>query len=72
MALTGRTGKFDFVNEDPCEKLLDCRQQKNSSRSRRMQGCQIFLVPKYPNEENYTKLPQNVPNGHKIFPMAVK
>jgi hypothetical protein len=46
--------------------------KKNSSRSRRMQGCQIFLVPKYPNEENYTKLPQNVPNGHKIFPMAVK
>jgi hypothetical protein len=22
--------------------------------------------------KNYTKLPQNIPNGHKIFPMAVK
>jgi hypothetical protein len=36
------------------------------------QGCQIFLGPKYQNEEKYTKLPQNLPNGHTIFPMAVK
>jgi hypothetical protein len=36
------------------------------------QGCQIFLGPEYQNGENYTKLPQNIPNGHKIFPMAVK
>jgi hypothetical protein len=37
-----------------------------------MQGCQIFLGPKYQNREKYTKLPQNTPNGHKTFPMAIK
>jgi hypothetical protein len=36
-----------------------------------VQGCQIFLGPKYQNREKYTKLPQNIPNGHKVFPMAV-
>jgi hypothetical protein len=36
------------------------------------QGCHIFLGPKYQYREKYTKLPQNIPNGHKIFPMAVK
>jgi hypothetical protein len=30
------------------------------------QGCQIFLGTTYPNVEIYTKLPQNVPNGHNI------
>jgi hypothetical protein len=35
------------------------------------QGCRIFLGPKYQKGEKYTKLPQNIPNGHKIFPMAV-
>jgi hypothetical protein len=29
-------------------------------------GCQIFLGPKYQNWEKYTKLPQNIPDGHKI------
>jgi hypothetical protein len=37
-----------------------------------VQGCQIFLGPKYQNGEKYAKLPQNMPNGHKIFTMAVK
>jgi hypothetical protein len=36
------------------------------------QGCQIFIGPKYQSGEEYTKLPQNIPNGLKIFPMAVK
>jgi hypothetical protein len=36
------------------------------------QGCQIFLGTKYPNGGKYTKWPQNIPNGHKIFPMAAK
>jgi hypothetical protein len=31
------------------------------------QGCQIFVGPKYQNVEKYTKLPQNIPNVHKIF-----
>jgi hypothetical protein len=42
------------------------------SPDRRVQGCQIFLGPKYQNGEKYIKLPQNVSNGHKIFPMAIK
>jgi hypothetical protein len=37
-----------------------------------IQGCQIFLGTKYQNLEKYTTRPQNIPNGHKIFPMAVK
>jgi 23S rRNA A2030 N6-methylase RlmJ len=37
-----------------------------------IQGCQIFIGPKYQNGENYTKLQQNISNGHKRFPMAVK
>jgi hypothetical protein len=37
-----------------------------------MQGCQIFLGTKYQSGEKYTKLPQNIPNGPKIFPIAVK
>jgi hypothetical protein len=36
------------------------------------QGCQIFLGPKYQNGGKYTKLPQNTPNGRKIFPIALK
>jgi hypothetical protein len=35
------------------------------------QGCQIILGTKYQNGEKYTKRPQNTPNGHKLFPMAV-
>jgi hypothetical protein len=34
-------------------------------------GCQIFLGPKYQNGEKYRKFPQNIPNGHKIFPVAL-
>jgi hypothetical protein len=36
------------------------------------QGCQIFFGPKYQNGGKYTKLPQYIPNGYKIFLMAVK
>jgi hypothetical protein len=39
---------------------------------RLQQGCQICLGPNYQNGDKYTKLPQNIPNGHKIFPMSVK
>jgi hypothetical protein len=34
--------------------------------------CQIFIGPKYKNGGKYTKLPQNKPTDHKIFPMAIK
>jgi hypothetical protein len=33
------------------------------------QDCQIFLGPKYQNGGNYTKLPQKIPNGRKMFPI---
>jgi hypothetical protein len=36
------------------------------------QGCQNFLGPKYQNRGKYTRLTKNIPNGHKIFPMAIK
>jgi hypothetical protein len=32
----------------------------------------FFLVQNTKTGKTYTKLPQNIPNGHKIFPMAVK
>jgi hypothetical protein len=31
-----------------------------------------FFGTKYQNREKYTKGPQNIPNGHKIFPMTIK
>jgi hypothetical protein len=34
------------------------------------QRCQIFLCTAYQNEEKYTKLPQNIPNGHIRYQMA--
>jgi hypothetical protein len=36
------------------------------------QGCQIFLCTTYQNEINTPKWPQYIPNGQKIFQMAVK
>jgi hypothetical protein len=35
-------------------------------------GCQIFLGTTYQNGKNVSKWPQSIPNGHKIFQMAVK
>jgi hypothetical protein len=40
------------------------------SSSAAVQGCQIFLGTTYQNGKN-TKLPPNVPNGHKIYQSAV-
>jgi hypothetical protein len=36
------------------------------------QGCQIFLVQNTKNGRKYIKLPLNIPNGNKIYHMAVK
>jgi hypothetical protein len=36
------------------------------------QGCQIFLGTVYQNGEKYSKLPQNIPDVHKIYQMAEK
>jgi hypothetical protein len=35
-------------------------------------GLPDFFGPKYQIGGKYTKLPQNIPNGHKKFSMAVK
>jgi hypothetical protein len=36
------------------------------------QGCQIFLGPNIPNWEKYSKWTQTIPNGHKLYQMALK
>jgi hypothetical protein len=36
------------------------------------QGCQMFLGTWYQNRIKCTKWTQNVPNGHRIFPMPIK
>jgi hypothetical protein len=36
------------------------------------QGCQIFLGTIYQKGGKYTKVPQNMPNVHKIYQMAAK
>jgi hypothetical protein len=35
-------------------------------------GLPDFVDKIYRNVEKYTKLPQNIPNGHKIYQMPVK
>jgi hypothetical protein len=35
-------------------------------------GLPDFSWSEIPKGGKYTKLPNNIPNGHKIFPMAVK
>jgi hypothetical protein len=51
-------------------------QRRQSGRLRLIdggwQGCQTFLGTTYQNGKNAQKLPQNMPNVHKIFQMAVK
>jgi hypothetical protein len=36
------------------------------------QGCQIFLGPNIPKCKKYTKWPQTLPKGHKLYQMAVR
>jgi hypothetical protein len=37
-----------------------------------MQGCQIFIDTIYQNGGKYTKITTTLPNGHKVYQMAVK
>jgi hypothetical protein len=37
-----------------------------------VQGCQIFLGPNIPNWEKYDKCRQTIPNGRKLYQMAIK
>jgi hypothetical protein len=36
------------------------------------QGCNIFMGKTYQNGGKYAKLPLNIPNGRKIYQMAVQ
>jgi hypothetical protein len=36
------------------------------------QGCQIFLGPNIPKHIKYTRLPETIPKGRKIFQMVIK
>jgi hypothetical protein len=56
-------------HENNCSRKTTLQVDANVAST---QGCQIFLGPKYQNGVKDTKLPQNIPNGHKIFPMVVK
>jgi hypothetical protein len=49
------------------------RNNFNGTDRRLLQtGLPDFSWSKIPKWGKYTKLPQNIPNGHKVFPMAVK
>jgi hypothetical protein len=50
---------------------VEARFRAGLSQKRRYKGCQIFYCTQYQNEENYTKLPQNITNGLKIYQLAV-
>jgi hypothetical protein len=41
-------------------------KHRKDSPKRQEQGCQIFLGTTYQNGKNIPKLPQNIPNDHKI------
>jgi hypothetical protein len=46
--------------------------QECASSTKLVKGCQIFLGTTHQKGKKYTKEPQNIPNGHKIYRMAVK
>jgi hypothetical protein len=64
--VSGNTCACSACKREEEKERIEERQMEN------IKGCQIFLGPKYQNGDKYTKLPQNIPNGHKIFPMAIK
>jgi hypothetical protein len=45
---------------------------KAPARPSQQQGCQILLGATYQNGENFTKWPQNMPNDHETYQMAMK
>jgi hypothetical protein len=47
------------------EKILDAKITA-------AQGCQILFSTRYQNGKRYTKYPQNIPNGHKIYQITIK
>jgi hypothetical protein len=65
-------GPIFFQNDEIIELCLSRPVKLTHAKQTPHPGCQIFLGPKKQNGEKCTKLPQNIPNGHKIFSMAVK
>jgi hypothetical protein len=49
-----------------------CNLNPSFFRTHFLQGCQIFLGTIYQRGEKYARLPQSIPNGHKIYQMAIK
>jgi hypothetical protein len=43
-----------------------------ASKKSEFTGLPDFYWSKIPKRGKYTKLPQNIPNGHNTFPMVVK
>jgi hypothetical protein len=62
------------ANHNPSKKTRARRSTLLKSHGKRGadQGCQIFLGPNIPKRETYTKWPQTIPNGRKIFRMVTK
>jgi hypothetical protein len=54
------------------EKSLENKATKQKQTAAAQQGCQIFIGKTYQNGDEYTKLPQNVPNGQCITQTTVK
>jgi hypothetical protein len=57
------------------KSLLFCGPSAKAFRSGKVisQGCQIFLGPNIPNWENNTNEQKlGIPNGHKLYQMAMK
>jgi hypothetical protein len=65
--------KLMLVKTGLCPQVFLLSVSPSSSLGKRkQQGCQIFLGTKFQNGGKCTRGPQTVPNGHKIFPMAIK
>jgi hypothetical protein len=52
--------------KDPFYAEIEGKMDRGTS------GLPDFPWSKIPKREKFTKLPQNIPNGNKIFPIAVK
>jgi hypothetical protein len=74
--------KGNLANAGQCKFLQDIDKRLRATKCREFLGQKIggligrvarfFLVQNTKTGGKYTKLPQNIPNGHKIFPIAVK
>jgi hypothetical protein len=54
-------------NEKGFKSVIDMRAISMSV----IQGCQIFVGTTFQNGGKYIKSPQNLPNGYKVYELAV-